>query len=165
MLVINSNGFITLDFGTSFSTPLAAFDLSSLQYSVIEYLNSIGDTEDSDRKAAFISRGLLSHHAISIDTMSKETTEDYNKIYGCGYGNLENAKESFLSKPTYIRYGKMNRKTKEKVGFLIPSVLSDKRKSGEKLARLTVTCLSISPVDISKGSEYLRAILIPHCIC
>ncbi|WP_197274817.1 S8 family serine peptidase [Halolactibacillus sp. JCM 19043] len=135
MLVINSNGFITLDFGTSFSTPLAAFDLSSLQYSVIEYLNSIGDTEDSDRKAAFISRGLLSHHAISIDTMSKETTEDYNKIYGCGYGNLENAKESFLSKPTYIRYGKMNRKTKEKVGFLIPSVLSDKRKKWRKISK------------------------------
>lgn len=157
MFVINSDGYISLDFGTSFSTPLAAFDLSSLQHSVIEYLNSIGDTDNLDRKATFISRGLLSHHAKSIDNMSDATTEEYNKVYGCGYGSLDSAKESFASKPTYIRYGKMNRKTKEKVGFLIPAVLSDKRKSGVKLAKVTVTCLSISPVDMSKGSEYLRA--------
>lgn len=157
MFVINSDGYISLDFGTSFSTPLAAFDLGSLQHSVIEYLNSIGDTNNLDRKATFISRGLLSHHAKSIDNMSDTSTEEYNKVYGCGYGNLDSAKESFASKPTYIRYGKMNRKTKEKVGFLIPAVLSDKRKSGVKLAKVTVTCLSISPVDMSKGSEYLRA--------
>ncbi|EAE6207315.1 S8 family serine peptidase [Listeria innocua] len=157
LLVINSGGYISLDFGTSFSTPLAAFDLSALHQSVIEYLNSIGDTDDLLRKATFISRGLLSHHAQSIDNMPSATIEEYNKIYGCGQGNLDNAKESFKSKPTYIRYGKMNRKTKEKVGFLIPSVLSDKRKQGMKLAKVTVTCLSISPVDISKGSEYLRA--------
>ncbi|MDK4397280.1 S8 family serine peptidase [Enterococcus faecalis] len=157
MFVINSDGYISLDFGTSFSTPLAAFDLGSLQHSVIEYLNSTGDTNNLDRKATFISRGLLSHHAKSIDNMSDTSTEEYNKVYGCGYGNLDSAKESFASKPTYIRYGKMNRKTKEKVGFLIPAVLSDKRKSGVKLAKVTVTCLSISPVDMSKGSEYLRA--------
>ncbi|EFQ11923.1 hypothetical protein HMPREF9504_02530 [Enterococcus faecalis TX0102] len=157
MFVINSDGYISLDFGTSFSAPLAAFDLSSLQHSVVEYLNSIGDTDNLDRKAAFISRGLLSHHAKAIDSMSNATTEEYNKVYGCGYGSLDSAKESFASKPTYIRYGKMNRKTKEKVGFLIPTVLSDKRKSGVKLAKVTVTCLSISPVDMSKGSEYLRA--------
>lgn len=157
MFVINTDGYVTLDFGTSFSAPLAAFDLSSLQQSVIEYLNGIGDTDNLDRKATFISRALLSHHAKSIDTMSDATTEEYNKVYGCGYGNLDHAKESFASKPTYIRYGKMNRKTKEKVGFLIPAVLSDKRKNGVKLAKVTVTCLSISPVDMSKGSEYLRA--------
>ncbi|ENI8613476.1 S8 family peptidase [Listeria monocytogenes] len=157
LLVINSGGYISLDFGTSFSTPLAAYDLSALHQSAIEYLNSIGDTDDLLRKATFISRGLLSHHAQSIDNMSSASIEEYNKIYGCGQGSLGDAKESFKSKPTYIRYGKMNRKTKEKVGFLIPSVLSDKRKPGKKLAKVTVTCLSISPVDISKGSEYLRA--------
>lgn len=157
LLVINSDGYSSLDFGTSFSTPLAAFDLSALNQYSMEYLDKINDTDDLSRKAAFISRGLLNHHAKSIDNMPNATTAEYNKIYGCGQGNLDNAKESFNSKPTFIRYGKMNRKTKEKVGFFIPNVLSDKREQGTKLAKVTVTCLSISPVDMSKGSEYLRA--------
>ena len=157
MLVINSDGYISMDFGTSFSAPLAASDLSLLNQSVLEYLDMIGETNDLPRKAAFISRSLLCHHAKPVDSMLSETVEEYNRIYGCGKGDFESARDSFKSKPTYIRQGKMNRKTKEKVKFLIPKVISEKSKKGNKLARVTVTCLSISPIDITKGNEYLRA--------
>lgn len=157
LLVINSEGYISQDFGTSFSAPLAAFDLGVLYVSTLEYLKSIGESFDLSRKASFIAKALLKHHAGVVGKMPESTVEEYNKIYGCGQGDLENAKNSFKSKATYIRYGKMKRKIKEKVNFLIPKNLSDKRESGIKLARISVTCLTVAPVDINKGSEYLRA--------
>lgn len=155
--VIDNKGNLVLDFGTSFSAPLASQELELLNQEMNKYFKEIKDTTNLERKCLFLSKGLLLHHAQNVADMSMTSSEDYNRLYGCGQGDFKNAKASLRHRPTYLRYGTLNRKTKEKVKILIPEILAEKSKKSKKLARISVTCFTISPVDKNKGTEYLRA--------
>lgn len=142
--LINSQGGIEYDHGTSFATPLAASDLARL-------------TEVVPEKDPLIARGLLLHHSKKEILESPELFHD--KIFGLGQGDYESAISSIKKKVTYIRRGKIKRSLKERVKFWIPSEIAQ-LSVGKGIApsvRLTVTCLSVPPVDKAMGEEYLRA--------
>lgn len=139
--VINNQGFLVQDFGTSYSAPLAAADIAMLTDKV----------PDND---PFIARGLLIHHAQGDYLNDDESIE---KMYGFGIGSFEGAKDSYSSRATYIHKGTMSRLIKKRVKFWMPSNFSNLSKKGSLLAKVNVTCLSLSPVDKGMGEEYLRS--------
>lgn len=144
--LINNEGLIEYDHGTSFSTPLAASDLARL-------------TELVPDKDPLIARGLLLHHSKKEILDTPEVFSD--KIFGLGQGDYESSNSSIKKKVTYIRRGKIKRSLKERVKFFIPSDIAS-LSVGKKVSppvKLTVTCLSIPPVDKAMGEEYLRAYL------
>ena len=140
--VINNKGFLVQDFGTSYSAPLAAADIALL-------------TNVVPNKDSFVARGLLMHHAQESEHVI-ENPEIFEKMYGCGIGSYENAKDSYRDRATFIRKGSMSRLIKQRVKFWMPSTLAAQSKARNSVAKVTVTCLSLSPVDRGMGSEYLR---------
>lgn len=140
--VINNKGFLVQDFGTSYSAPIAAADIALL-------------TDVVPNKDPFVARGLLIHHAQESEHVI-ENPEIFEKMYGCGIGSYENAKDSYRDRATFIRKGSMSRLVKQRVKFWMPSTLAAQSKAGKNVAKVTVTCLSLSPVDRGMGSEYLR---------
>ncbi|OKL37689.1 hypothetical protein BLL40_04730 [Domibacillus mangrovi] len=140
--VINNEGFLIQDFGTSYSAPLAAADIALL-------------TQVVPNQDPLIARGLLMHHAQESEHLI-ENPEIFERMYGCGIGNYENAKDSYKDRATFIRKGSMSRLVKQRVRFWMPSTLSEHSKKGAPVSKVTVTCLSLSPVDKGMGSEYLR---------
>lgn len=140
--VINNNGYLVQDFGTSYSAPLAAADLAML-------------TEVVPGKDPFIAKGLLLHHA-QYDHYDSSEAEMFEKMYGFGRGNYTDSKDSYSNRATYIHKGTMSRLVKRRVKFWVPSIFASLSKRGNPLAKVNVTCLSLSPIDKGKGEEYLR---------
>jgi hypothetical protein len=58
-------------------------------------------------------------------------------------------------KQTFVRTGALNRTTKERVSIYMPPILA--AQVGRNVAKVSVTCLSMPPVDRTKGTEYLGA--------
>lgn len=141
--VINNQGFLVQDFGTSFSAPLASADIARLT-------NLVPNQDPS------IARALLIHHAYESEYYF-ENPDEFDKLYGAGIGSYDNAKDSYTDRATYIRKGSMSRLVKERVKFWMPSVLANKSKPKSQTVKVTVTCVSLSPVDKGMGEEYLRA--------
>lgn len=153
---INNQGQITLEFGTSYSAPMAAADLALL-------------TENIPGKDSLIGKALLLHHAEQIDDLLESRTieerELLARMYGKGRGSYINALESFQSRATFIRRGKMSRLKKQRLKFYMPSTLSSQAKPRESIAKVSVTCISLPPIDKSKGYEYLRAFIDTSLKC
>ena len=79
-------------------------------------------------------------------------------LYGRGLSSPEVSMHSSENRVSFLNSGTMNRLTKKRVKFHIPSAIADlKVKRGEKKIRVTVTCIAQPPVDRTKGSEYSAA--------
>ncbi|AUJ25207.1 S8 family serine peptidase [Virgibacillus dokdonensis] len=141
--VINNKGYLEQEFGTSFSAPLAAADLAVLTNNV----------QDND---PLIARALLTHHANNNHYFNNSEDTFFKKVYGYGEGDFESANSSSRNKATYIRKGAMNRLSKQRVRFYMPTVFLDHRKKGKNLVKVSVTCISIPPIDKGMGNEYIR---------
>ncbi|MCM3239104.1 S8 family serine peptidase [Heyndrickxia oleronia] len=156
MYVINNKGFVELDYGTSYSAPIAAADLALL-------------TQDIVSKDPFIAKALLIHHAQSVDDLADSRTleerEMLARLYGRGKGDFLNAQESFRNRATYIRRGSMSRRKKQRVKFYMPSTIAAESKRKQPVVKVTVTCISMPPVDNSKGYEYIRAYIDTSLKC
>ncbi|MGE6260846.1 S8 family peptidase [Heyndrickxia sporothermodurans] len=146
--VINNNGCLETEFGTSFAAPLAAADLALL-------------TKLIPDQNPFIAKSLLIHHSLQsapMFNMYVNNQEDVcDKMHGKGIGDFHNACYSLKNRATYIRSGKLSRLVKQRVQFYMPSSLSQYSKKGSSVANVKVTCISIPPVSKIRGYEYLRA--------
>ncbi|GAC41984.1 S8 family peptidase [Paenibacillus popilliae] len=146
--VINNEGKLTQDFGTSFSAPLAAQELALL-------------TEHVPENDILIAKALLLHHAetphIDSYNSSQDSRELHSKLYGKGLGNYLNSKNSYKSRASYIRKGKLGRLLKQRIRFYMPSTISKYSNSKKPVVKVSVTCICFSPVNQSMGYEYLRA--------
>ncbi|WP_411342591.1 S8 family peptidase [Paenibacillus sp. WLX1005] len=146
--VINNQGKLCQDFGTSFAAPIGAQELALLR-------------EQVPYKNIRIAKSLLLHHAdtphIQLYESSKETRELHSRMYGKGMGNYDSARSSFRSRATYLREGKMSRLTKQRVRFYMPSTIASYSNTKQPVIKVSITCVTFSKVDQSKGGEYLRS--------
>lgn len=146
-LVLSKDGHLESDIGTSFSAPIIAGDIAEIS----SFL------PDND---LLLAKALLYQDARplwDIDTSNDDELAGLHNLYGRGISNLEYSKFSTTSRVTLLRTGFLNRKTKERVSIFMPPVLAAQK--GKNTARVTVTCVSLPPVDHTKGSEYLGAFI------
>lgn len=144
-LVLTQNGTVEPDAGTSFTAPTVAGDLAEI----------LNNTPNND---ILLAKALLYHNAKPLwesDEMENEELAFAHNLYGRGIASVEDSKFSSPSRVTFLRTGSLNRLTKERIKIYMPEVLA--AQVGRNVARVTVTCLSLPPVDRTKGSEYLGA--------
>lgn len=131
--------------GTSFAAPTVSGDLAIILANI--------PGED-----ILIAKTLLYHGAMPLwdeDGIEPEEREFISSIYGKGLSNPTKSIYSESSRVTFIRSGELNRLTKEKVKFWMPSVLA--AQPGRNTAKVSVTCIAKPPIDRTKGTEYLGA--------
>lgn len=87
--------------------------------------------------------------------MDEDEEELLATLYGRGLSNPQRSIFSTKSRVTFVRTGELNRVTKERVRFFMPSILA--AQPGRNTAKVTVTCVSRPPIDRTKGSDYLGA--------
>lgn len=144
-LVMDSQGVLVPDSGTSFAAPIVSGDLAEISQIV----------PDED---LLISKALLYHNASVLwdeDDIEEEELILAHNLYGRGLSTVDNSKFSSPSKVTFVRTGTLNREKKERVKIYMPELLA--AQPGRNVAKVTVTCLSKPPVDRTKGTEYLGA--------
>lgn len=144
-LVMNSDGLLLPDSGTSFAAPIVSGDLAEISKIV----------PDND---LLISKALLYHNAELLwdeDDIEEEELILAHNLYGRGLSTVDDSKYSSKSKVTFVRSGTLNREKKERVKIFMPELLA--AQPGRNIAKVTVTCLSKPPVDRTKGTEYLGA--------
>ena len=132
---------------TSFTAPTVAGDLAEI----------CNNTPNND---ILLAKALLYHNAKPLwesDEMENEELAFAHNLYGRGIASVEDSKFSSPSRVTFLRTGSLNRLTKERVKIYMPEVLA--AQVGRNVARVTVTCLTLPPVDRTKGSEYLGAFI------
>jgi hypothetical protein len=146
-LCLSHNGYCALA-GTSFTSPTVAGDLAQVLATVPD--EDIG-----------LAQALLYNGAISLYDKAAVTQEEIElggNLYGRGLSSPHNSMFSSENKVSFIHTGTMNRLTKKRVKFHIPSTVANlKVKRGENKVRVTVTCIAQPPVDRTKGSEYSAA--------
>lgn len=134
--------------GTSFTAPTVAGDLAQIL--------SVTPNED-----IFLAQALLYNGAQPLYDKSQVTQEEVElagNLFGRGLSSPMESMYSSEDKVSFLHAGTMNRLTKKRVKFHIPSVIAAaKVKRGEKKVRVTVTCITHPPVDRNKGSEYSAA--------
>lgn len=144
-LLLDKNGKLTPDAGTSFTAPIVAGDFA-------EILNIIPNQD------ILLAKALLYHNAIPIWDEESVTDEELtfaHNLYGRGMSDVDGSKYSSPSKVTFVRTGSLNRTTKERVKLYMPEILA--AQVGRNVAKVSVTCMSMPPVDRTKGTEYLGA--------
>jgi subtilisin family serine protease len=144
-LCLTHEGMLAPNAGTSMSAPIVAGDLA-------EILGIIPDNEP------LLAKALLFHTALPLwdaEDMTEEQIAFIHNLYGRGLPNVEESKFSSSSKAAFVRTGVLNRTTKERVTIYMPPILA--AQAGRNIARVTVTCISAPPVDVSRGTEYLGA--------
>ncbi len=144
-LCLTHDGMLAPNAGTSFSAPIVSGDLAEIS-------NIIPNND------TLLAKALLFHNAVPLwdtDSMTEQEISFIHSLYGRGLSNIEESKFSSPSKVTFTRTGVLNRKTKERVLIYMPPILA--AQTGRNVARVTVTCISAPPVDVSKGTEYLGA--------
>lgn len=143
---VDENGYCT-DSGTSFTAPAVAGDLAQILTLVPD---SIG-----------LAQALLYNGAVPPNRVKKVfTLKNYEPwiLYGRGISSPESSMYSSEDKVSYICQGTLKRQTKKRVSFHIPDFIAEAgHKRGEDRIRITVTCLSVPPVDASLGEEYTQA--------
>lgn len=146
-ICLSENGYCALP-GTSFTAPTVAGDLSEL-LSVVPNQN------------VSLSQALLFNGALPLFDkagMTQEEADFAGNLFGRGLSSPENSMYSSENKVSFMHSGSLNRLTKKRVKFHIPTVLAQKRiKRGESKAKVTVTCIVEPPIDRTKGSEYSGA--------
>lgn len=144
-LLMSKESTLVPDAGTSFSAPVVAGDFAEI-FSIIPDRNIL------------LTKALLYHNAMPIwdeDSMTDEELTFAHNLYGRGLSNVEESKFSSPSRVTFVRTGTLNRKMKERVSIYMPPILA--AQVGRNVAKVSVTCLSMPPVDRTKGTEYLGA--------
>ena len=150
-LLLSKNGTLVTDAGTSFSAPVVAGDFA-------EILHVLPD------RNLLLAKALLYHNAMPVwdeDSMTDEELTFAHNLYGRGLSNVDESMFSSASRVTFVRTGTLNRTTKERVSIYMPPILA--AQVGRNVAKVSVTCISIPPVDRTKGTEdlgaYIRASL------
>lgn len=144
-LVMTKEGTFVPDAGTSFTAPMVAGDLA-------EILSVVPESD------ILLAKTLLYHNALPLwesDNMDNDELALAHNLYGRGISSVSDSKFSSPSRVTFVRTGTLNRVTKERIKIYMPEVLA--AQPGRNVARVTVTCISMPPVDRTKGSEYLGA--------
>lgn len=149
-MMIGANNQLAIDAGTSFTAPVIAGDLAQISSSLPD-----GDI--------FLAKTLLYHGAkLPIDSGKEKVQRDdaafYGDLYGRGMSDMVESMYSTMHKVTFLHSGTMNKKFKQHVKFLMPGVCDglDMAKRNKKV-RVVVTCVTQSPIDSNKGTEYLQA--------
>lgn len=146
-LCMSKTGYCAMA-GTSFTAPVVAGDLAQITASLPNH-----DVN--------LAQALLYNGAIPVydrKNVTQELIDMAGNLYGRGLSSPENSMYSSENKVTFVHTGTMNRVTKQRIRFHMPSYLADlKVKRGEKKARVTVTCIAQPPIDRTKGSEYSAA--------
>lgn len=144
-LLLDKNGKLTPDAGTSFTAPVIAGDFAEIL--------SIVPNED-----IILAKALLYHSASPIwdeENITDDELSFAHNLYGRGISNVNESMFSSPSKVTFVRTGTLNKLTKERVKFFMPEILA--AQVGKNVAKVSVTCVSMPPVDRTKGTEYLGA--------
>ena len=144
-LLLDKNGQLTPDAGTSFTAPVVAGDFAEI----------LGIIPNQD---ILLAKALLYHNAMPIwdeDSITDEELAYAHNLYGRGLSNVDESKYSSPSKVTFVRTGTLNKVTKERVTIYMPEILA--AQVGRNVAKVSVTCISMPPVDRTKGTEYLGA--------
>lgn len=148
-LCLNNKGYCTAP-GTSFTAPIVAGDLAQVLTSVPD--NDIGLAQ------ALLYNGALPLFDAQEEGLTQEHLDEASNLYGRGISSPENSMYSTENKVTFIHAGTLNRLTKKRVKFHIPSSIAEaKHKRGEDKVKVTVTCLAQPPVDRSRDEEYSAA--------
>ncbi|MEL7658363.1 MAG: S8 family serine peptidase, partial [Bacillota bacterium] len=133
------------DCGTSYTAPIVAGDLAELSSIV----------PDND---IVLAQALLYNGAQQLwDTKKlKQDEADYiGNLYGRGISAPHVSKYSTPHRVSFLRTGSLNRLTKQRVKFHVPTIQA--QASGKNTTRVTVTCITVPPIDKTKGSDYLGA--------
>jgi len=144
-LVMTKDGYFVPDAGTSFTAPIVAGDLADV----------LSITPDEN---ILLAKALLYHNAKPIweeDDIDDDELAFAHNLYGKGISSVSDSKFSSPSRVTFVRTGTLNRLTKERVKIYMPSILA--AQTGRNVAKVTVTCVSMPPVDRTKGNQYLGA--------
>ncbi len=150
-LMIGAGNQWALDAGTSFSAPVVAGDLA-------EILTSVPDDNVLLAEALLYHRAVMPIKTDKKDKPDKGDNEFYGNLYGRGISSPIDSMFSTMNRVTFLHAGTMNRLDKQRVKFLMPKVCDnlDMSKRNAKV-KITVTCVTQSPVDNNKGEEYLGA--------
>lgn len=144
-LVMTKDGHFVPDAGTSFTAPIVAGDLAEV----------LSITPNND---ILLAKALLYHNAKPIweeDDIDDDELILAHNLYGKGLSAVNDSKYSSPSRVTFVRTGTLNRLTKERVKIYMPAILA--AQTGRNVAKVTVTCVSMPPVDRTKGNQYLGA--------
>lgn len=144
-IVMIPGGDLGLDAGTSFSAPVVAGDLAEVAATLP------GDD-------VLLAEALLYNGAEKIWNtagIDKETAVYLGNQYGRGLSAPENCKHSAPYRVTFLRTGSLKKATKEHVKFLMPTVQAAVK--GNNTTKVTVTCITDSPIDKSKDTQYIGA--------
>lgn len=144
-IVLVPGGRLFTDCGTSYTAPIVAGDLAELSSIV----------PDNDITLA---QALLYNGAQKLWVTKKITQEenDYiGNLYGRGLSSPYVSKYSTPYKVSFLRTGTLNRLTKQRVKFHVPTIQA--QMTGNNTTRVTITCITNPPIDKTKGSDYLGA--------
>ncbi|MHB0912946.1 MAG: S8 family peptidase [Armatimonadota bacterium] len=144
-LLLHPGGTFVYDAGTSFTAPVVAGDLAEV-------------TAITPYSDILLAKALLLHGTLPVwdeDQVADEDAEYIANLYGRGVTDPDLSMYSSPSRVTFLRTGDLNRLTKERVKFYMPTVLA--AAPGRNVAKVTVTCVSRPPIDRTKGTEYLGA--------
>jgi hypothetical protein len=149
-MMIGPNNLFAFDAGTSFSAPVISGDLAQIE-------DSLPD------KNIMLAKALLYHGTfLPIDPGKKKIYRDdaafYGDLYGRGIPDVMASMYSTEDKVTFLHVGTMNKQHKQRVKFIMPQVCDslDMSKRNKKV-KITVTCVTQSPIDKDKGEDYLQA--------
>ena len=144
-LILSKDGKLVPDVGTSFAAPVVAGDFAEV----------LGIIPNRD---TLLAKALLYHNAVPLwdeDSIEDDELTFVHNLYGRGLSNVDDSKFSSPHRVTFVRTGSLNRTTKERVSIYMPQILA--AQVGKNVAKVTVTCMSMPPVDRTKGTEYLGA--------
>lgn len=144
-IVLMPRGGFLEDCGTSYTAPVVAGDLAELS-SVVP---------DND---IVLAQALLYNGAQQLWDTKKITQDeaDYiGNLYGRGLSAPHISKYSSPHRVSFLRTGTLNRLTKQRVKFHVPTVQADA--GGNNTTRVTITCVTDPPIDKTKGADYLGA--------
>jgi hypothetical protein len=144
-IVLAPRGGFLADCGTSYTAPVVAGDLAELS-SVMP---------DND---VVLAQALLYNGAQQLwDTrkLTRDEAEYIGNLYGRGLSAPHISKYSSPHRVSFLRTGTLNRLTKQRVKFHVPTIQA--QASGNNTTRVTITCITDPPIDKTKGSDYLGA--------
>lgn len=145
MLLLDHNGKLSYEAGTSFAAPVISGDLA-------EILSKIPGRD------ILLAKALLLHHAKPIwdeEDLDEDQLCFAQNLYGRGLPFVEDSLYSSPHTVSFMRRGTLNKRTKERVKIYMPELLA--AQSGRNIAKVSVTCITLPEVDQSKGTEYLGA--------
>lgn len=144
-IILSPGGGFLSDCGTSYTAPVVAGDLAEL--------SSIVPDNDVLLAQALLYNGT--QQLWSTKKISKEEAEYIGNLYGRGISAPHISKYSSPHRVSFLRTGSLNRLTKQRVKFYVPTVQA--QASGNNTTRVTITCITDPPIDKTKGSDYLGA--------